>query len=123
MATRRSLGWVVREEDLGGNMIEFALAPGGRGYATVSSLGFVTSLVAFDRATGAALGTPHTSQGYHLGDLLVTPCGDLVVCDYNYENPGLRIFDAATGMPRTAIEQPVPTGLPPFDLLWIAGTE
>ena len=117
LTTMRSIGWLTREEDLGGDLIDFTLGPGGRGYATIADLGAITSLVAFDLETGEKIGALHTSNGYDLADLAVTSCGILLVCDRAYTAPGLRIYDAMTGRAISSVEQPVPTGLPPFELV------
>jgi hypothetical protein len=119
LAGRRSLGWVVREADLGGDMIEFASLEEDRACATVSNALGETSLLAFDRNTGAVVDTLHASSGYHLSDVVATPCGLVVVCDRNPTAPGLRVFDGETGDPVAGITQPISTGLPPFDLEWI----
>jgi len=85
LATRRSTGWLTREEDLGGDLIDFALGPNDRGYATIADLSSITVLVAFDARTGARRLEPiHTSAGYDLADLAVTACGYLIVCDRTY---------------------------------------
>jgi hypothetical protein len=117
LATRRSTGWLTREEDLGGNLIDFALGPNDRGYATIADLSSITVLVAFDTKTGARLEPIHTSAGYNLADLAVTPCGYLLVCDLSMTTPGLRIFDASTGRVISGVAQPVPTGRLPFELV------
>jgi hypothetical protein len=117
LVERRSAGWLVREETLGGDLIDFALGAGGRGYATISDASYITSLVAFDTGSGARVGTIHTSTAFDLADLAVTPCGYLLVCDRNYTAPGIRIFDALTGRAISGVTQPVPTGLPPFELV------
>ena len=117
LEARRSAGWLTREEDLGGDLADFALGPNGIGYATIADLTSITSLVAFDLGTGARTGTLHTSTGYDLADLAVTPCGVLLLCDRTYTAPGLRLFDALTGRPISGVTQPVGTGLPPFELV------
>ncbi len=117
LGTRRSTGWLTREEDLGGDLIDFALGPNDRGYATIANLSSITVLVAFDVRTGARIEPIHTSTGYDLADLAVTACGYLIVCDRTYTTPGLRIFDALTGRVISGIAQPVPTGRLPFELV------
>jgi hypothetical protein len=119
LTTWTSVGWLVRETALGGNLIDFALAPGGRGYATVSALaGATTSLVAFDLATGLQVDTIYQSSTYDLADLIVAPStGLLIVCDRHYLASGLRVYYATTGAPVTRLHQPISTGLPPFELV------
>jgi len=112
----KSIGWMVTEEELGGDLIDFALGPEKKGYAIVSDAASVTSVVSFDVASGTRLSTVFRSDGYELSDLIVTPCGHLVVCDRDYESPGLRIFDAVTGQAILGVMQPVDTGLPPFEV-------
>jgi hypothetical protein len=98
-------------------LISFALTAGNRGYATVSDAAFLTSLVAFDLKSASLLGTVYASDGYELAGLLVTPWDHLIVCDRDYENPGLRIFDAGTGTVAPDVPQPLSTGLPPFEII------
>jgi hypothetical protein len=113
-------GWLVREESLGGDLIDFALGRGGHAYATVALAGGTTALVAFDTGTGERIGEAiYTSPGYDLSDLAVTDCGALIVCDMNYENPGLRIYDAVSGRPVSMAVQPISVGRRPFELVKI----
>ena len=114
LAMMRPAGWLTREEQLGGDLIDFALSPTGRGYATISDPASITSLVEFDPGTGVRMSTLHTSDGYELADLTVTGCGQILVCDMDYEAPGLRAYDAATG---TETAGRIETGLRPFELI------
>jgi hypothetical protein len=117
LSTWRSAGWLVHEGALGGDLTDFAILPGVGGYATVAWNG-TTSLVTFDLATGLDVRTLYHSDGYDLADLLVVPSTELLfVCDRNTEASGLRLYNAATGLPVAGIRQPVPTGLPPFELV------
>ena len=117
LESRESRGWFVEEQELGGDIIDFALTDGDRGYATISDATWVTSLVVFDRSSGLRLEIVYTSDGFDLADLLFTSCGHLVVCDRDYETPGLRVFDAETGEAVSWIDQPLSTGLPPFEIV------
>lgn len=116
---RRELaGWLVREEALGGDLIDFALSGNGRGYAAVSlpgENGSFTSVVRFDPASGANGGAIATSDGYDFSDLIVTRCGYLMVCDRSYTQPGVRVYDAVGD--QEAWIRFVSTGLPPFELV------
>ncbi len=115
-----SVGWLVREEALGGDLIDFALTENGTGYAVVSRSGEngdVTSIVRFDPATGALIGTIAESDGYDFSDLIVTCCGYLMVSDRSYTQPGVRVYDGV-GDHEEWIRL-VPTGLPPFELIEI----
>jgi hypothetical protein len=107
----------VREDALGGDLVDFTLAPGGRGYAAVTLADNSTALVAFDEASGARISTIYTSSAYALVDVQATASGYLFACDRDYAEPGLRVFRADTGSPVTAFQQPIATGLPPFELV------
>ncbi len=129
----RSLGWMLREEALGGDLIDFVLseANGGtvgiegseRGFATASfptATGFGTRLVAFDPSTGAVTDTLYSSDAYDLADLVLSRCGILFVCDRAYGSSGLRAFRAEDGSPLsigTGAGGTISTGLPPFELV------
>ncbi len=118
LTTWTSAGWLIQGAALGGDLIDFALGPNGRGYATVSSAAGATSLLSFDLATGLQVSTMYQSSTYDLVDLLVVPStGLLFVCDRHYQASGLRIYRAATGEPVAGLHQPIPTGLPPFELI------
>jgi hypothetical protein len=121
-AIGRSTGFLTRESDLGGDLLDFAIPENGPGYATISDASPVTSLVNFDRATGAKIATVHQSAGFELADIAVTPCGQLVVCDRAYAAPGLRVFVATSGLPWPGVAQPISTGLPPFEILLLEET-
>jgi hypothetical protein len=114
-------GWLATEVDLGGDLVDFALATGGGpGYATVAEPGFTTSAVQFDRATGARTAIVYHSNSYDLADLIIVPeQGYLLVCDRNYQSPGLRVYYASNGQPVAFLRQPIPTGLPPFELVYL----
>jgi hypothetical protein len=119
-ATGMSTGFLTREQDLGGDLLDFAIPENGPGYATISvgsMPNLVTSLVAFDQASGERIATVHQSAGFDLSDLVITPCNRLVVCDRDYGAPGLRVFVGSSGLPWLGVTQPVPTGLPPFELV------
>jgi hypothetical protein len=116
-ATGRSTGFLTREQDLGGDLLDFVIPDNGPGYATVSDAAYVTSLVSFDRRTGAKIATVYQSSAFELADLAVTPCGQLIVCDRAYAAPGLRVFVATSGLPWTGVSRPISTGLPPFEVL------
>lgn len=114
---RRSTGFLAREDELGGDLLDFAGAVRDRGYAIVSGDDGRTSLVAFNWATGRKIADLFTSDGFELSDLIIAPCGLLFVGDRDYARPGLRVFHGETGLPVEGLAQPIPTGLPPFEIL------
>ncbi len=109
----QSLGFLATEAALGGDLLDFALWSATRGYAVVSQPGFNTALIAFNPTTGQSLGSIYDPGGYVLTDLLVHSAGTLFLADRTYSQPGVRIYDAATGAP---LGGPIGTGLPPAEL-------
>lgn len=114
-----SAGFLATEQELGGDLMDFAVGAGSLAYAAVSD-GSRSYAVAFDRTSGAKVRTVHASQRWVLLDLIVTPCGNLIVGDPDYETPGLRIYDAGTGDPVAGLTQPIATGLPPVEIVYLA---
>ncbi len=117
--TEESLGFVVTEAALGGDLNAWGSADGITGYA-IAMTPFpdsFTSLLAFDFASGAILGTLSDPQTYaHTHIFVDAPRQQVFVTDRTYENPGIRVFDAQTFAP--VIPQPLGTGLYPH---WILG--
>ncbi|MCK4303500.1 MAG: T9SS type A sorting domain-containing protein, partial [Candidatus Eisenbacteria sp.] len=92
--TQQSLGFVVTEETLGGDLCTWETANGIRGFASVLTQTWATSIVCFDVAGGENLGTLITSGEYAYAHLLVDRRhGQLFVADFTYANPGIRVFD------------------------------
>lgn len=111
----RSLGWVAREEDLGGDVTDLVIVSDSLAYAIVSLEDFSTALVAFDPTTGRVLRTVLRQDG--LSDIELDAQGQLFVAERNLHNPGVRVFRAADGVELTS--GPIATGLPPFDLVFL----
>lgn len=113
-----SVGAVASEQGLGGELQDFTLPIGGRGFAVVTDAAWVTSCVAFDWATGAVVETLLVTGGYDLADIeLHEGTGQLFVSDRTYAAPGVRIFDGPGGGELTV--SPIAVGLPPHDLLLV----
>ncbi len=110
-----SEGWVVTEATLGGDLGGFTLS-GSRGYAVVSSDWFYTTrLVSFGVFTGSMTGTHYTTDGYVPDVEWDTATAHVFLADRKITQPGVHVFDAATGTKLTA--SPRNTGLPPADLV------
>lgn len=110
----QSMGFVVTEAALGGDLVDFGLWSASRGYALVSLSGFNTALVTYNPTTGLGTGTVYNPGGYVLGDLVVHAGGRLFLTDRDFNNPGVRVYDAATG---GLLAGPLGTGLPPNELV------
>jgi DNA-binding beta-propeller fold protein YncE len=107
-------GWVVAESALGGDLGVFALS-GDKGYAAVSSDWFYTTrLVSFRTSDGALIGTHYTTDGYVPDIEWDTETAQIFLADRKLTQPGVHVFDAATGARLTM--SPRNTGLPPADL-------
>ena len=104
------------ESALGGDVNDVVPFTGARGFAVVSGSfpESPTTVVAYDRASGTNLGPVYGTPGFSLADAEVNDRGELWVCDRTFANPGVRVFDAASGMQLTV--DPLATGLPPQDL-------
>jgi hypothetical protein len=110
-ATRRSLGLLVDDDDLGGNVSAVAVPGASRGYAVVSDSVYHNAVKAFDTATGAVLGTVYESAD-PVADLQADGDGWLLVADRSFTAPRLLILDGDTGTVLFA----VPLRLPPLSV-------
>ena len=107
-------GTEITEATLGGDLNDVAPFTASRAFAVISNASFATLLKSYDRSTGSVTGTPYSTPDFSIADIEVNDRGELWVCDRSFANPGLRIFDAVTGLPVTA--SPLSTGLPPQDI-------
>ncbi len=113
----RSLGFLMTEAELGGNLTDFVLVDETTGYAVVTDLRFFNYLVRFDPSARRVVATLIESDEY-LVDLELEPTrGELYLTDRTLKNPGIRIFRSEDGVELTA--EPIDTGLPPFDVVFL----
>jgi hypothetical protein len=118
--THASLGFVLTEVALGGDLHTWATGNGWNGFAVRLTPSWTTDVVAFDLRTGLVGATLTSSSEFAYAHLLVDVVRrELLVCDRTYTNPGLRIFDTQTLQNLTA--QPVNVGLYPHWLLAVPG--
>jgi hypothetical protein len=131
----RSEGFLVRESDLGGDLVDFAVRIGGREgdraaparrssgptdrtvFAIVSPAGSNTVLLMVGVSGGVVLDTLRNPGSFTLADILLRG-GKLFLSDRDYERPGIRVYDAFTG---DSLAGPIATGLPPAELLLLPG--
>jgi len=114
LQTWESKGMVITEEELGGEIGDFAQWSTEKGYVVISDLTYNTSLLTFDPSGVEPPETLYSPGGYVLGDVLTHQSGYLFLVDRDYYTPGVRVYDAETD---ALVAGPVDTGLPPFELL------
>jgi DNA-binding beta-propeller fold protein YncE len=118
--TLETAGFLITEEELGGNLTDFVIADGNTGYAIISDLDFNNALVRFDLAERRVTATLATGQDY-LVDVAYEPTrGEIYLTDRTLERPGIRIFRTSDDVELTAA--PIDTGLPPFDVVFLDET-
>ena len=107
--TRRSLGLLVDDDDLGGNVSAVAVTSGTRGYCVVSDASYHNYVKAFDPATGEILGTVFDSASY-IATIASDGDGYLLIADASFFAPRVLILDGSTG----ALVATVAARLPSF---------
>ena len=109
--TRRSLGLLVDDDDLGGNVSAVAIASPTRGYAVVTDASFRNFVKSFDPSTGEVLGTVLETTD-RIAALLTDGDGWLLIADSSFVEPRLLILDAPTAQTVASL----PLRLPPLSL-------
>jgi DNA-binding beta-propeller fold protein YncE len=116
--TMRATAFLMTEEELGGNLTDFVLVGEREGYAIVTDLDFANTLVRFDPTERRVTGILTTSEDY-LVDIDLEPArGEIYLTDRTLLRPGIRIFRTGDGVELTP--EPIDTGLPPFDVVFLA---
>ncbi len=108
--TGASLGYVVTEHELGGDITSFT-GTGDDIHVLVSDASFITSLRRFDPAAGSVT-ILDTGNGYVHADLAWDGDFQLYLADRTVGAAGLRVFDTVSGTELTS--GALGTGLPPF---------
>ena len=117
LATQRAQGFFVTEQDLGGDVTDFAFVSDRLAYAIVNQPGFTNALVAFDPITRQITNTLRQASGYTLFDVELNDRGELYLGDRTRRAPGVRVFRAADGAPLT--DGALDLVLPPFEIVFI----
>lgn len=108
-------GFVITEEELGGNVTKGLILSQTKGYALVGVAGdngSNTHVIAFNPDSGKISDTLIEGDGWVFSDIVLTPDGkELWVTDRTTEDAGVRIFDTNTNDEIT--EEPISVGLPP----------
>jgi hypothetical protein len=109
----RAEGYIVTEEELGGDLTDFVIAGEHLAYATVSSPEGTDLLVRFDPVAGRAEDEPVlVGRPFTLLQVQITSRGELLVVNRDLEESGLDVLDAATG----AFVTRVAVGMAPFSV-------
>jgi DNA-binding beta-propeller fold protein YncE len=117
LQTQQAEGFFVTEQDLGGDITDFALVSDRLAYAIVSKPDFSTALVAFDPTTRQITNTLRQNYGFTLADIELNDRGELYLADRTPQASGVRIFRAVDGTPLT--DHPLDVLLPPFEIVFI----
>jgi len=111
--TLTSLGIVLPETALGGDISDLEIRDGGHAYALVT-LASSNQLVSWDPGNGAVLDTLTTaSGGFSLPDMEANDRGELYVCRNDFSSPGLLVFRMSDD---ALVAGPLSTGLPPLSV-------
>jgi hypothetical protein len=120
-ATGQLSGLIVTEEQLGGDIVDAVLASESVGFAVVgtdSAGAGRTRVVMFDPGSGEVTRVLEDAEAWNHMYLELTPDHSrLWLAERRPSDPGIRIFDAATGDELTAA--PLSTGLPPFTICFL----
>lgn len=118
-ATRTVSGFFVTEQDLGGNVTDVVIVDEHHAYAIVLDEVARSRVVRFDPATRQVTATLASGDEF-LVDIERGPDGGtLYLTDRTLRRPGIRRFSIADD---TELQpSPIDTGLPPFDIVFVAG--
>ena len=118
-ATRTAEGFFVTEADLGGNVTDVVTVDAHQAYAIVLDTSARSSVVRFDPSTRQVVKTLVRADEF-LVDIARGPDGGtLYLTDRTLKRPGIRRFALADDT--EIMPSPIDTGLPPFDVVFVAG--
>lgn len=110
-------GFIITEDELGGNVYKGLVLTETKGYALIGAgeYGADTHVVTFNPETGKKEDSVLEGDGWVYGDIALTPDGsELWVADRTTDADGIRIFDTQTDKEIT--DEPIDMGLPPTDI-------
>jgi len=119
LATLTPEGFFVTESDLGGNVTDVVIVGDHHAYAIVLDATARSRLVRFDPTTRQVGATLAAGDDF-LVDIDLGPDGaTLYLTDRTLRRPGIRRFAIADDV--ELVPSPIDTGLPPFDVVFVAG--
>jgi len=110
-------GMILSGVAAGGDITDVEIVSADRGYLIVTDAAFATTLLAFNPQTNSVTDTVYAPGAFTLQDVELAPNGDLFLADRDVTAPGLRVYDATTGVEKTTA--PIGVGLPPFDIIFV----
>ncbi len=111
LVTLQSGGLWVTEQQLGGEILSFAILDDTHAWCVVSDATFTTHLKSFDPA-GSLVNTVASAGGYDYVDVTWDGANQIYLCDRTVGAAGLRVYDAWTALELTTA--PIAVGRPPF---------
>jgi hypothetical protein len=118
-ATLRDAGLISTEAQLGGDIGDVEWYSPSHSYAIVSDASYNSSLVSFNPATGAKIGTVRSPGGFSLPDCALDDRGELLVADNGVTTAGLYVYLAGTD---AFVAGPLNCGLPPVAIAFDAAS-
>ena len=115
LAAAASLGFLVSEQELGGDVVGAVSSGATSLHVLVSDASFYTSLRRVDLTTGQVTLLDQGNDYVH-ADVAWDGGFQVFVADRTLGTAGLRVFDAVSGVELTA--HPLSTGLAPFQIVW-----
>ena len=114
-ATAASNGFLVTEQELGGDVVGAVSTGATSLHALVSDASFYTSLRRIDLTAGQVTLVDQGNDYVH-ADVVWDGDFQVFVADRTLGAAGVRVFDAVSGAELTST--PLSTGLPPFQIVW-----
>jgi len=118
-ATLTAEGFFVTEQDLGGNVSDVVIVDDHHAYAILLDASARSKVVRFDPTTRQVVATLASADEF-LVDIELGPDREtLYLTDRTLRRPGVRRFAIAADVELEP--SPIDTGLPPFDVVFVAG--
>jgi hypothetical protein len=120
-AAMASAGSMFSESAAGGDILDVEVVGEHVAYCIIQNTAFDTELIMFDPSTGTKLQTIYAPGDNVIQDIDYGPTGELFLADRTPLNPGVRVYDGASGA--EILSGPIDVGLPPFDLTFSVETQ
>ncbi|MCC6848370.1 MAG: hypothetical protein IT294_07710 [Deltaproteobacteria bacterium] len=118
-AAMRAEGFFVTEQDLGGNVTDVVTIDDQHAYAILLDEAARSRVVRFDPAARRVTNTLAAGDEFLVDVALAPDRATLYLTDRTLKRPGVRRFAIADDA--ELAPSPIDTGLPPFDVVFVAG--